>query len=167
MRNKIKLGGPTVYNYTLPKIRHSLTMPYVKSRNSLLDYGSGTGANTVLFKDDFKQITGLEVENNFFNEAEKIKKEMKIENIKYELYDGNTIPYSPGYFDAIVSYEVIEHTQNDFVSLKELCRVLKKNGRLIITVPNKWYLMETHGFDIPYLKKLSFKENINKYFFDH
>jgi ubiquinone/menaquinone biosynthesis C-methylase UbiE len=157
MSNKIKLGGPTDYNFTLPIIRYNLSIPYLKYRNSLLDFGSGYGANTVLFKDDFKNIIGLEVEDNFMKEAEIMRQKMKVKNIKYQLYDGNTIPYSSAFFDAVVSYEVIEHTQNDFLALKEINRVLKKNGRLAITVPNKWYLMETHGFDLPYFK--TFKTN--------
>jgi ubiquinone/menaquinone biosynthesis C-methylase UbiE len=154
LSNKIKLGKPTSYDYLLPKIRYSLTIPYLKSCSFLLDYGSGNGANTVLFKDDIKNIIGLEVEDNFMKEAEIMRQKMKIKNIKYQLYSGDRIPFSKNTFDAVVSYEVIEHTENDLAALREINRVLKVNGYFIITVPNKWYLMETHGFDFPYLKNV-------------
>ncbi|RIK35873.1 MAG: hypothetical protein DCC55_28980 [Chloroflexi bacterium] len=39
-------------------------------------------------------------------------------------------------FDCIVSIDVMEHLQDDAAFLRELRRILRPNGRLIVTVPN-------------------------------
>ena len=44
-------------------------------------------------------------------------------------------PYPAQTFDAVVMAEVLEHIWNDFDALREARRVLKDNGRLIVTVP--------------------------------
>jgi SAM-dependent methyltransferase len=55
------------------------------------------------------------------------------------------LPYEDDTFDAVVASGTLEHTAMDYESLKELYRVLKVNGRLVITyLPNRlsfeeWY----------------------------
>jgi SAM-dependent methyltransferase len=53
-------------------------------------------------------------------------------------YDGRTIPFENDYFDSIFSSEVFEHVFNLPEILPELCRVLKKNGRILVTCPFVW-----------------------------
>jgi ubiquinone/menaquinone biosynthesis C-methylase UbiE len=49
------------------------------------------------------------------------------------------IPYENETFDVIIASGSLEHTPMDFESLKELYRVMKTGGKLIITyLPNKW-----------------------------
>lgn len=58
---------------------------------------------------------------------------------------GEYLPYPAGCFDLILSHEVLEHVQDDALSVTEMVRVLKKGGRAIIFCPNRFYLFETHG----------------------
>ena len=41
--------------------------------------------------------------------------------------------------------ETLEHVRDDRYALAELFRLLRPGGHLVLTVPNKWYLFETHG----------------------
>ncbi len=43
-------------------------------------------------------------------------------------------------FDTIIMLEVLEHLEDDLNTLKNIHKMLKKNGKLIITVPNKHLL---------------------------
>jgi len=49
--------------------------------------------------------------------------------------DITNIPRKNESFDAILCSEVLEHVVNPVLAIKELSRLLKKNGRLILTAP--------------------------------
>lgn len=44
-------------------------------------------------------------------------------------------PFPARFFDAVLMPEVLEHLVEDWVALKEAHRVLKDDGRLVVTVP--------------------------------
>jgi len=46
------------------------------------------------------------------------------------------LPFPDAHFDASVSIEVIEHVQDQFAFLRELARITKPGGRVIVTTPN-------------------------------
>ena len=50
-----------------------------------------------------------------------------------------------GAFDLILSHEVIEHVRDDRLAIREMVRVLKPGGRIILFCPNRGYPFETHG----------------------
>lgn len=62
--------------------------------------------------------------------------QVKILNI-----DRESFPFEDNQFDMVLFTEVIEHLLNPQFSLKEIYRVLKKNGILILTTPNKISLL--------------------------
>lgn len=53
-------------------------------------------------------------------------------------YQGDRFPFADGSFDAVLCNQVLEHvfTPDDFV--REIARVLKDGGRLLLTVPFVW-----------------------------
>lgn len=55
------------------------------------------------------------------------------------------IPYPDDTFDTVLSHEVIEHVDNDYQAAREMIRVLKPGGRVVLFAPNRWYPFETHG----------------------
>lgn len=60
----------------------------------------------------------------------------------WQFVDANkTLPFPDDHFDLIWSSEVIEHLNNPDFSIKEMVRILKPSGRLIITTPNSnfWF----------------------------
>lgn len=65
--------------------------------------------------------------------------------------DGCKLPFRPESFDGVLLAEVIEHVPDTFDMLKECSRVLKDNGYLILTTPNKDRIAS-------YIRKLTGKE---------
>ncbi len=55
------------------------------------------------------------------------------------------LPFEDNYFDVVLSHEVLEHVDDDRQAIREVLRVLKPGGRLILFVPNRAYPFETHG----------------------
>jgi SAM-dependent methyltransferase len=58
---------------------------------------------------------------------------------------GEELPYPNHAFDVVLSNEVIEHVRDDVEALREMARVLRPGGRLILFCPNRWYPVEQHG----------------------
>jgi len=58
---------------------------------------------------------------------------------------GEQLPYPDGTFDAVLSHEVIEHVADDRRAAREMIRVLRSGGRVILFCPNRLYPFETHG----------------------
>ncbi len=54
--------------------------------------------------------------------------------------DGLMLPFKDEGFDVVVSSEMIEHTTNPAAAVREMARVLKPRGRLVLTCPNKAWL---------------------------
>jgi len=59
------------------------------------------------------------------------------------LTDAVKTPYEDAGFDAVVASGVLEHVPMDYESLKEMYRILRPGGRLIVAyLPNRWSLEE-------------------------
>lgn len=124
-----------------------------------LDVGCGTKPYENFFS--CSKYIGLEIETT-------INRENKNVDVFYE---GGKFPFGDKEFDSIVTNQVLEHvfTPNEFLS--EINRVLKKDGKLLLTVPFVWdeheqpydyaryssfglaHLLNQHGFEIIESKK--------------
>ncbi len=58
---------------------------------------------------------------------------------------GEALPFPDGSFDVILSHEVLEHVADDALAVREMARVLRPGGRILLFVPNRGYPFETHG----------------------
>jgi SAM-dependent methyltransferase len=54
------------------------------------------------------------------------------------------LPWDDGTFDLVTCLDVVEHTADDRVSMRELRRVLKAEGQLLITVPAIQAIWSSH-----------------------
>jgi len=58
---------------------------------------------------------------------------------------GEHLPFPDSFFDLTLSHEVLEHVQDDRLTIREIVRTLKPGGRLVLFCPNRGYPFETHG----------------------
>ncbi len=77
-------------------------------------------------------------------EAERVM-EARVDTPRAVVAAAEHLPYPANQFDTVLSHEVLEHVQDDRMAVREMVRVLKPGGRIVIFVPNRWYPFETHG----------------------
>jgi len=53
---------------------------------------------------------------------------------------GEHLPFPDSFFDLTLSHEVLEHVQDDRLTIREIVRTLKPGGRLVLFCPNRGYL---------------------------
>ncbi len=117
---------------------------------ALLDIGCGNGASMFLLSNEMKKCVGVEVNEDHEEEFYAYKNQNKIENCEFKIMDiVKDKPFAE--FDRIISFEVIEHLSSE-TGLQFYFDSLKDDGLLAITVPNKWWIFETHGAKLPFLK---------------
>jgi SAM-dependent methyltransferase len=73
--------------------------------------------------------------------------------IEFILTDGGIVPLPADTFDVIFSMHVIEHVVSPAVYLSEVARLLKKDGVVLLTCPNRLWPHEPHA-QLPFLPYL-------------
>ena len=116
---------------------------------TLLDIGCGNGASMFGLSNKMKYCLGLEITDEHLAAFNKFKEKNKITNCDCEILDIEKND-PPMQFDRIISFEVIEHLANE-EGVAFYNKALKKGGLLAISVPNKWWIFETHGAKLPLL----------------
>ncbi len=148
----VERGKPASYGQEILKRRKRITDALVDIRGlAILDFGCGNGAQTLEFAGSAARITACDISADDLAILEGASREKNIKNIFPVHYDGTTLPLPNESVDLAISFAVLEHVTNEKVALSEIRRVLKKNGEFIISVPNKWWVFETHGARLPYL----------------
>ncbi|AEM21046.1 Methyltransferase type 11 [Brachyspira intermedia PWS/A] len=87
----------------------------------------------------------------------------KLETIKLTLE--NKLPFEDSSFDVVTMLAVLEHLTYADEILKEINRVLKKDGRLIITVPSKIAkpILEFMAYNLKIIDRLEIEDH-KKYY---
>lgn len=116
---------------------------------TLLEIGCGNGATLLELCGEMKECLGIDVYEGHKQKFEELKKQrgitntsVIIKNIEEEDIDEK--------FDRLVCFEVIEHF-NDDKNVVRFKRWLKPGALCAISVPNKWWVFETHGARLPLL----------------
>lgn len=108
-------------------IAYESVLPYING--DVLEVGVGEGYGAQLLKKNANSYTGID-------KFEALNKD-NLTDIKFIQM---TIPPFTGLtdnsFDVVVSFQVIEHIEDDSLFIKEIFRVLKPGGKFICTTPN-------------------------------
>jgi len=136
---------------------------HVKKKSKILEIGSGHGFFLEAMRKEGYDVTGVEISK----EKKKILK--KVTNI--EILDINIGEQTPDIkkVDVIVLFHVLEHIDDPIKFLENLKKLLKKDGMVIIEVPNsddhllqniayqKWYWQLAH---ISYFNPKTLKKSL-------
>jgi SAM-dependent methyltransferase len=107
---------------------------YLSENSAVVEIGCGEGYGTNYLSPYVKYIIGLDVDENIIHYA---SEKYGSENCFFTLYDGSKIPDDDHTYDVVISFQVIEHVQDDTGYLAEIHRILKIGGRCILTTPNR------------------------------
>lgn len=146
------LGRPADFNDRIVTRRVRLVEQidgFVGTDLELLEIGCGGGATMFLLADKMKSCQGFDITDEQLPQFNQYKKQNNIENCSFEIV--NIVDTEPKKkYDRIISFEVIEHL-SDESGMQFFYDSLKDDGILAISVPNKWWIFETHGAKLPLL----------------
>ena len=111
--------------------------------SKILDIGSGDFRHNIPnFNKNNNKYFPIDVKNSghWSNNKDKLNHKNLV-----KFYDGINIPYKSNCFDFIIFTETLEHVESPHKLKKDIFRVLKKGGRILITIP---FLFAEH--EMPY-----------------
>lgn len=129
-------------------------LPINLNEVSMLEVGSGAGMFLCYLRLKSIYAFGVEPDELSYKASQTILKENYIPAKVCKKSYGETLPYENNSFDLVVSFNVLEHTQNPQQVLSECFRVLRSDGYLYFSMPNYHSWWEGH-YGIPWLPWLS------------
>lgn len=109
-----------------------VNMSCIQEEEWVLDMGCGTGLLTRAIEQKTKRVVGLDLTRQMLEEAQ-LQSRKQGKSILFLQGDGHQLPFLDGQFDCIMTRLTVHHFPQPLKILKELVRVLKPNGRLIIS----------------------------------
>lgn len=121
----------------------------------ILDVGSGTGYNhTVLSQ------FGAVVNVDFSAEALRLSRERGLPNLV--LSNVQQVGLRDDCMDVATALDVLEHTDDDLAAMRELHRILRPGGALVLTVPAYGFLWSEHDEALHHRRRYTASELCNK-----
>lgn len=119
-----------------------------------LDFGCGVGRMLATMRDFYGHVCGIDIIPWPLEQAQK-----RFPLGEFVLFDGTTIPFPDGHFDAVLAWTVLQHIPSDELPsiAREIGRVLHRNGRVILYenvstwIPDKlhiWFRLPSEYMDL-------------------
>ncbi|MBA7509935.1 2-methoxy-6-polyprenyl-1,4-benzoquinol methylase, mitochondrial [subsurface metagenome] len=97
----------------------------------VLDVGIGTGKNIDYYNNE-AEVTGIDFSKKMLEKAKRKLKKSGRKNISLKLMDIENLKFRDNSFDYVITSSVFCSVPNPIEGLKEIKRVLKPNGKLIM-----------------------------------
>ncbi|MBW2562211.1 MAG: class I SAM-dependent methyltransferase [Deltaproteobacteria bacterium] len=106
----------------------------IKDANSVLDIGCGNGEKTFFVSQHVKRVIGIDPDEDMIKAAQTA---FVRRNLVFQAGRGESMGFPSSSFDAVLLNESLHHipVEKQAEALRESCRVLEPEGRILITEP--------------------------------
>ena len=145
--------------------RYAFASRFVQGKK-VLDLASGEGYGTYILSEKAAYVVGVEIDSATVAHAESTYKK---ENIEFKTGSILDIPIKgEKIFDVVVCFEAMEHVKEHDILFLEIKRLLKDDGLLLVSTPNKEIYADDSGYCNPFHQKElrydEFSDFLKKYF---
>jgi GT2 family glycosyltransferase/SAM-dependent methyltransferase len=155
-------------NIELEHLHRYLLVSKVVVGKTVLDIASGEGYGSAMLARTAHKVTGVDISQEAVSHAQA---KYKFENLDFRLGSCSAIPLEDASVDIVVSFETIEHHNEHDAMMREIKRILRPGGVLVISSPDKLEYTDKSGTNNPHhVKELyrdEFKKLLDSYFKKH
>ncbi len=138
--------------------RYAIAMNFTAGKR-VVDIASGEGYGTYLMSETAAAITGIDISEEAVVHA---RSRYTRGNLRFETGSATSMPVEDASIDVLTSFETIEHHDQHNEMMLEIRRVLKPNGILVISSPDKKYYSDIPGYKNPFHTKELYKDEFVK-----
>ena len=100
--------------------------------DTVLDVACGPGLLACAFAKVAKHATGIDMTPAMLEQARKTQQEQGLKNVTWQQGDVYSLPFPPEQFSIVSSRFVFHHLQDPLAALKEMKRVCKPGGKIVV-----------------------------------
>jgi len=145
--------------------RYAWCLPLVEGKD-VLDVASGEGYGSAMLASKARSVRGVDISHDAVTHA--AERYAALGNLRYLQGSAAAIPLADDSVDVVVSFETIEHLLEQDEMMAEIRRVLRPDGILVMSSPNKEVYSDQAGYHNDYhVKELylnEFQALLEKYF---
>jgi len=135
--------------------RYAIALDVVKEKD-VLDVACGEGYGSSIMADVARSVVGVDISVDAVQHATATYTKP---NLTFRQGSATALGFADASFDVVVSFETIEHLAEQAQMLAEIRRVLRPDGLLVISSPNRPIYSEESGEHNEFhVKELDFKE---------
>lgn len=143
------------------ELRYYLALDNINDNDIVLDAACGSGFGSAILSQKARLVYGVDISKEAIRYA-RIK--YKSKKIKYVYGDVKHLKFKDGIFDVAVGIETLEHLDQVELYLKELKRVTRETGKIIISTPMKKSNVLQTPYHIHEYEYEEFKKVLNSYY---
>jgi len=138
--------------------RYYIARQLVKGK-TVLDIASGEGYGSALISERAEKVIGVDIDCEAVTHA---NNKYIADNLEFRQGSCANIPVDDASIDIVISFETIEHHNQHEKMMQEFLRVLKADGLLLISSPNKLEYSDANNYSNPFHIKELYKEQFEK-----
>ena len=113
-------------------VKRLVTLCNVSKKDTVLDVACGSGLVSCELAKVAHHITGIDITPAMIEQANLLKQEKNLNNIKYEIGDVSHLPYADASFSLVATRYSFHHLVDPSSVLSEMKRVCMLKGRVVV-----------------------------------
>lgn len=113
--------------------RYQFVVPFATGR-LVLDAASGTGYGATLLAETARYVVGVDIAREAVVAG---RRDFQRSNLRFIQMDCTRLGFRTAAFDLVCAFEMIEHIADYCGALREVGRVLRSGGMLVLSTPNR------------------------------
>lgn len=136
------------------------------TQKKVLDIACGEGFGSNFLSRHAESVQGVDIAPDIVEHA---KRKYQHERLNFTVSNAVSVPFEDESFDVVVSFETLEHLsgEDQHLFIKEMVRVMKEEGILIISTPNKKVYSDDANYANPFHLSEFYKEEFMSFLADH